>query len=377
MDYKPSRDLPAFAHELQTLSWVKLADKILSTRNEKVSPDSVEKWFKRHPEIHEQLKKEFIGALPDEKQIVDEATFQNGNFEHLHSIKEWLLYMNTRRGHKGKPLHPEYVKIQVRLLRWVCQRFQKHPDRLCFRDVQEMFMALEKDKKYKHWQGDLKVEGMDTANIRRAVKDFLKSKGAPGWEKIGVGKPSGYGQYKNLWAEPEIVKQMLDWTVEQNFEIGVIDWLMYATGMRISAVLGAQIKNFKRGKEWDFLAVLEKFRETPTFKLVKRVGDMVQKAIGDKTEGKIFHVDLKDDVGKLNREALKKFLPSLEPEIEMPNHFYRHMCAQHLRKLTGGNTGLCASIMHCSKQSFDESYGGQTEQEVEQGENKYLPLLGA
>jgi hypothetical protein len=33
--------------------------------------------------------------------------------------------------------------------------------------------------------------------------------------------------------------------------------------------------------------------------------------------------------------------------------------------------------MHCSKQSFDESYGGQTEQEVEQGENKYLPLLGA
>lgn len=314
-----------------------------------------------------------------------EATFKNGNFGELRSVHEWVFYMQTKRGHKGKSLHPEYVKIQVNLLKQLCQRFQKHPDRLTVREANECFLAMEKDQSYEHWEGTTKVKGQDTCCFRRAVKDFLKANGVKGWEQIGVGKPSGYGHYKNLWAEPTIVKQMLDWTTQQSFEIGTVDWLMYVTGIRLGentklphGALGAQIEDFKRTPEWDFITVREKFREIYTFQFIKKVGDMVAKVIGTRETGPIFNIpEGPKTVSKINRLALKKFLPELEPTIEMPSHFYRHMCAQHLRKLTLGNSGLCAEMMHCSKQSFDESYGGVTTEEVEAGKLKYLPMLGA
>jgi integrase len=259
----------------------------------------------------------------------------------------------------------------------MCKRFNKHPDRLTTRDAQEMFIALESDQAFSHWEGGVKVAGQDSCVYRRALKDFLKSKGAKDWQLIGVGKPSGYGQYKDLWAEPETVKQMIEWVTEQNPTIGAIDSIMYHRGIRVHAVLTAEIAKFHRTSEWDYITVLEKFRETPTFKLNKTIGDKIQKIIGDRKEGRIFEGVIEHEVADLNREALKKFLPDLEPKIEMPNHFFRHMHAQHLRKLTKGNTVLCAAMMKCSKQSFDESYGGITDSEVEEGENIYLPLLGA
>jgi hypothetical protein len=177
---------------------------------------------------------------------------------------------------------------------------------------------------------------------------------------------------------------MLEWTQEQNFEVGTGNWVMYVTGLRVGSspaelvhgLLGCEVEGFKRSTEWDFITVREKFREVYTFEMDKRVGDMVVQLIGDRKTGLIFQCDV-EAFSTLNRAALEKFLPELAPSIEMPNHFYRHMCAQHLRQMTGGNTGLCAGMMHCSKQSFDESYGGITSKEVEEGKHKYLHMLGA
>jgi integrase len=374
--YKPSVDLPAFAREARSLSPSVLAQMVLDRRNEKITPDAVGVWFKRNPDVYEALKLEIVDKLPTAQEAVDDKTFTDGFFEELRTVKEWIMFMKTRR-HKSKPLKPEYIDAQVRLLRYACKTFHKHPDRLTYRDAQEIFMSLEADKSGEHWENGVKVAGRDSCSYRRALKDFLKSKGSQGWQLIGVGKPSGYGQFNDLKLDDEIVRPMLEWIKEQNFKIGVIDTLMYHKGIRITAVLTAQIAKFQRSEQWDYLTVLEKFRETPTHNLLKEDGDLIQQIIGDRKDGLIFEGITDNDCAELNREAFKQFCPSLEPNIVEPNHAFRHFCAQHLRKLTHGNSALCSKIMKCSKQSFDESYGAITDAEAEEGENDYLNAVKA
>lgn len=378
MKYKPERDLPEFAREQKTVSPSKLVEIVLNRRNREVTPESVTMWFKRHPEIYDALNKELLDGVPTEKQAVDHSLFENGAFRETVSVKEWLLFMASRR-RKGKPLHPKYVKVQVGVLRWLCRKYEKHPDRLTYRDAQQMFAALEDPKRdgkdALHWEGGKRVQGYDTCTFRRVMKDFLKSKGAADWEKIGVGKPSGFGHYKDLFVERAIVLDMLEWIETQDHQVYVLDELMYHTGMRLNAGRKATIENLKQTPEWDYLKVLEKFREEPTFRLTKKMGQLLQTLIGDRREGDIFDGLTDERVSKMNRATLKRFVPALEPKIEMPSHFFRHMCAQHLRKLTNGNSVACAAMMRCSKQSFDESYGGATQGEVEQWETQYLPML--
>jgi len=361
MNYSPRRDIPDFARALETLSSSAICEMILNKRNVERTPESVTMWFKEHPDVKGQLEKEIVEGLPTEKQAVDGSIFQNGTFETIPVVKEWILYMNTRR-HKGKSLHPKYVQKQVWALRFLCKNYVKHPARLTFHDAQEIFK-------------DLEEQGKDSYQARTTLKDFLKSKGSPEWEKIGVGKPRGFGKYKQLFLETPIVLSMLEWTKSENFEIYVVDEIMWHNGLRLNAVLKANIENFKSSEKWDYLTVTEKFREVKTFKLVKEVGDLLRTVIGERKEGHIFKVT-DEECAEVNRAALKRYVPELEPKIHMPNHMYRHFCAQELRKLTNNNSKACAALMQCSEQSFTESYGGATDSDVETWENQYLPLVG-
>lgn len=376
MKYSPSRDLPEFAREAKTLSPSILAEIILNKRNEKVSPESVTMWFKRHSEVYEALKAEIVEQLPTETSPVEASTFQNGMFENLRSVKEYILYMKTRR-HKGKPLKQEYVDGCIRYLRYACNLYHKHPDRLTYRDCQEIFLAMENDQDHERWEGDHKVKGRDTFYFRTVLKNFLKSKGSPEWEKIGVGKISGFAHYKTLFVEKSIVLEMLEWMKARDFRAYVVDKIMYHNGLRISAVLKAQTKDFKEGEKWAYLKVLEKFREEKTFMLLKEVGSLIKQVIGDRKDGLIFERLEVHTMAEINREVLKKYVPELEPKIEMPNHFFRHMCAQHLLRATNWNSKAVAAIMQCTEQSLNESYGGAPEQQLEEWCIRYLPMLGA
>jgi len=361
MNYTPRRDIPDFARALKTLSASAICQMILNRRNVERTPESVTMWFKEHLDVKGQLEKEIVEGLPTEKQAVDDSIFQKGTFETIPCVKEWLLYMGTRR-HKGKSLHPRYVKQHVRVLRFLCRMYQKHPARLIFHDAQEILMDMEK-------------QGKDTFIARNTLKDFLKSKGSPEWEKIGVGKPRGFGKYRTLFLEKLIVMAMLEWTKGVNFEVYVVDEIMWHNGLRVNAVLNATIDNFVSGEKWDRLTVTEKFREVKTFKLVKEVGELIRTVIGERKDGCIFKVD-DEECSEINREALKRYAPELEPKIRMPNHFYRHMCAQHLLLVTNRNSKAVAAIMKCTEQSLNESYGGATDSDVEAWENQYLPLIG-
>ena len=359
--YDPSRDIPTFARELKSVSPSKIAAMVLNKRNEQIHPEAVTNWFRRHPQVEDELRRELIEGLPDQKQIVYETDFQNGNFQEFPSVKEWILFMRTRR-RKGKSLKPEYIEEQLRLVRAVCKEFQKHPDRLSYHDAQEIFMALE-------------TQGKDSCCTRRALKDFLKSKGSPDWEKIGVGKPRGFGKYKTLFVEKDKVLAMLSFIRARNAEVYALDKVMYHNGLRLNAIFTSKIENFKHGEEWSIITVLEKFREEKTFMLIKEVGDLIKEVIGDRTQGLIFTKITERNINELNREAIKEYAPELEPKIEFPSHFFRHMCAQHLLKVTDGNSRVVAAIMQCTEQSLNESYGGALAGDVKTWCMKYLPQL--
>jgi integrase len=170
--------------------------------------------------------------------------------------------------------------------------------------------------------------------------------------------------------------KMFEWIKAHDFKVYVVDKVMYHNGLRLSAVLNAKIEDFKIDDEWCELTVLEKFREVKTFMLVREVADLIKQVIGDRKQGKIFDGVLPTQVNTLNREALKQFAPELEPKIEMPSHFFRHMCAQHLLRATDWNSKVVAAIMQCTEQSLNESYGGAPSGDAQKWCMKYLPQLG-
>lgn len=363
MRYVPKRDIPNIAREMRTLSPSAIANRILAKRNTERKPQSITMWFKDHEDIHDQLAQELKDGAPTEKQAVDQGLFQNGTFLEVPSVKEWKLWMGMRR-RKGKPLFPQYVTTQIAILRKVCREYEKHPDRLTTRDAMEIF-------------ADLEAKGHDTYHFRRALKDFLKSKGSADWEKIGVGKGQGFGKFKDLTIEDSKAEVMLEYVESRNFKVYVADRLMYFRGLRINAVEKARIENFKRDIEWDYLTVTEKFREVKTFKLTKEVGNLIQQLIGDRKAGLIFEGMTDMDVAEVNLEATKKFVPELIEKYGRipPDHMWRHFCAQKLKRITKGNIPACAALMQTTQQSFTESYGGATESEMQGWENKFLPKM--
>lgn len=363
MKYQPERDLELAAVETKSVSPTTLALWVLNKRNQKIDPTAVTKYFSRHPDLKKTIDNALLGLAPTATQAVDNSLFENGNFRETSSVKEWFLFMKSRR-RKGKPLKEEYIQTsQIGVLKRICSDFNKHPDRLTYHDAQEIFLAYE-------------AKGMDTYCFRRVLKDFLKSKGSPDWEKIGVGKPRGFGDYKDLFVEKATLDLMLAWIKEQNFETYVQDMLMFHNGLRINAVETAKIEDFKIVGSWQTITVLEKFREVRTFKIVPLVADLIKQVIGERKEGLIF--TLNDGIMEgFNNKAIDRFCPEIRVKYKHihPNHFWRHMCIQQLLRVTNRNSKAVAAIVQCSEQSLNESYGAATNADVEKWETEFLPLL--
>jgi hypothetical protein len=93
--YKPKRDLPLLVRQYKTFSPTILRQKILEKHNRALTPESITNWFRRNPQVEEQLKKEVI-ELELPKEEVNESVFKNGTFEEFPSIKNWLVEQKDR-----------------------------------------------------------------------------------------------------------------------------------------------------------------------------------------------------------------------------------------------------------------------------------------
>lgn len=368
--YRPSKDLPRFAIEYHTLSPSKLCDIILKERNKQITPDAITHWFKRHPEIHQELRhKIHEEELPYLE--VAASIFENGTFEELPSIKNWRLQLDNR------DLTFLFIRNKINNLKNLClgksHGFNfveegtwclKHPDRLSAKDVME-FISL------------LKAKGKDAYSFKRDGKDFLLSKGIA--VRIAVGKPKGYGKYARLFVEKSTLTQMLTWIKQQSFEIYTIDEFMFKTGTRIGATLKALIQDLHEVGDKAIQIVYDKGRKSKYPKghmWNKRIDaqllwDMKQ-LIGDRKHGKIFNVT-SGTVAKMNRKALETYGPDLFKQYPnlMVNHFWRHMFFQHMLRKTGWNSAIAAEIGGSTKQSVDESYGKPPKELIKQWSEKY------
>ena len=378
--YKPQRDLPKFVREHKTLSPSELVKIILRERNKQITPEAISNWFRRHPKVHYELTQELASNKPNVNEEVLEHIFQNGAFEELPSVKNWILEMEDR----------DIARISARLgaLKRVCMgKFTtrgvdlvaeglwcfKHPDRLRLDEAREIVRIL-------------KRKGLETANIRIPLRDFLLSKGIVVGKKITGAKSKGYGKFAKLYVKIEILREMLQWIKTVDFEAYVVAKFMFKTGTRINATLEARIENMRIFGDHAEIRVFDKARRSihPEGKeWIKHVDESLlsdlKTLIGDRKSGKIFSHPRsrtqRDYMSKINREALKRFVPELEPKIPMPNHFWRHMFFQHMLRLMDWNYGACAELGGSTVKSVEESYGKPPEAIVRKWGLKYMPKL--
>jgi hypothetical protein len=366
MKYQPERDLPDFAREYKTLSPSKLAEIILNRRNKKITPEAITVWFKRHQDIYDQLAKEIVEGLPTAKEEVDTSIFAYGNFEQLPSVKNWITMLNNRE------LDEDYIADKINLLRRVCMGkvhtydlvsegkwSYKHPDRLNLQDAMELIAIL-------------KQRGIDTYQYKRDLKDFLESKGIPVGKRVVVGKPKGYGKLADLFVPMETLEKMLEWIKTQNYEAYVVDKFMFKTGTRVTATLEALIEKLTEIGNRGMIKVYDKGRRSiypeghPWDKYIEpSLLSELKVIIGNRTKGKIFSMHA-DYLSRLNRVAIQRFAPEIlekYPNLD-PNHFWRHMFAQHMLRKTNWNYAVVAKLGGWTVSALQESYGEPSEELV-------------
>jgi len=367
--YHPDKDIPAFARDLKTLSPSKIAKRILEVRNVERNPEAVYNWLTRHPEIYEQLKSEIVEGTPTVEQATTEAMYEKEAFNEIASVKKWMQFLRSRKRGQ-RPLQENYIRDRVSKFRRYMRGYQKHPDRFQKRDYDEIL-------------DDLHAKNVDDNEWATVAKDFMQGNLIEGWQLISVGKPRGYQKFRYMDFPDETLRKMLSWIKEQNQEVYEIDTAMWYHGLRINAIIEARAERFNAEK--GTILVTEKFAEDKLFRLHPDIVKIVSARLGDRKSGLIWSVS-KKTTGAINRAAIEKFIgmdairalaPKMKPDeqLEMPNHFWRHMAAQKVLRLTGRNYDRAAAILKTTAQSLKESYGGIGEAEVTAWEDEYFKTL--
>jgi len=244
----------------------------------------------------------------------------------------------------------------------------KHPDRLTLDEAREIVRIL-------------KRKGHSTSTIRIPLRDFLLSKGIVVGKKITGAKSKGYGKFAKLYVPIKTLRGMLQWLKTKDFEAYVATLFMFKTGTRIEATLKALIENIREFGDHAEISVYDKARRSihPEGKeWIKNVDSTLlgclKALIGDRMSGRIFQ-KTRMEMSEINREALKRFVPQLEPKIPMPNHFWRHMFFQHMLRITEWNYGACAELGGSTIKSLEESYGKPPKAVVKKWGLKYMPMI--
>lgn len=355
---------------------VKLREVILKERNKEITPESITMWFKRHPDVKAELEKEIIEEqLP--AKVVDESIFENGTFEELPSVKNWIEEMEDRH------LSELYIGNQVRALKRLCRGHNlseyewsfKHPDRLTLDEVRDYIRKLRK-------------KGKETHNVRIASRDFLLSKGIAAGKKISGAKESG--KYAKLKLPPEIVRDFLEGVKSLNYQAYGVDLFIKKTGTRLSASLDILIEDISldeintivvfdkgrrsihpKGKRW------EKYVDNELWKVLKNI-------IEERHIGKIFTIT-KKEARQINSAILRDMITKYasQPKIQrllkmcvkIPTHWLRHQFFQRCLELTKWNYGACAALGGSTVKSLEESYGLPPDAVVKRWGLEYMPQI--
>ena len=263
--YKPSRDLPAFAQEIQSLNYGDLSEHILKKRNKVVSPANIKMWFHRHPEIKKELQMMISGEQVAELTVT-ENLFHNGTFEAIPRVTVWnrLMIRNDIVNRKG------FLSGLKRICKGSFQKWEmpnwtpQHPERLTQEDVLLLIDYCKTHDVQGNETSDRK-KTIDSSNIRLIARNFLKANNQP-YTLISGTKSKGFGKYSKLHFSKEKLERVLNYIKVRDFEIYTVIMFMYKTATRISATLKSLIQNIEAlnldGTEHTFIKVYDKVRRS-------------------------------------------------------------------------------------------------------------------
>jgi integrase len=228
----------------------------------------------------------------------------------------------------------------------------KHPDRISLNDALELITLL-------------KERNIDTHQYKRALKDFLISKGVVVGKKIAVGKSKGYGKYAKLNIEKPKILLMLKELKATNFEAFAADLFMLKTGTRVNATLNALIEDIQDKLTHGTIMIYDKGRRSKYSKghpwekqLDAQLYEAIKKLIGERKNGKIFTIT-ETPLAEINRAIITKYAPEVPERYPdfMPNHIWRHLFAQLLLPQENWNYAKVAALGGWTPQALEESYG--------------------
>jgi len=370
MNYSPRRDIPEFARELRSVSPSKIADRILTRRNEERTPESVTMWFKDHHDIYNQLNTEFQENLPTEKQAVEETVFDNGNFQEIPSVKRWIQDLALRNAKEST------IKGWVNALKRVCRgQVQdgvlirdwslKHPDRLTLQDAKDfLFEVKKRNLRMREWA--LILRNFLTSGREIIVRST----------DISGRLEDDAGQYADLFASKEKIYEIFDYLNDRNHMAYLISKFSYKTASRLTASLEAR---------WAFVNHEERtitvFEKSIKGKAKRKCAKLLPEDLYvelmelEPREGRIFKGLETQELNKVLREAYRVVIPEMAQRIPKPFHFWRHMFAQHMLRASNWNYGLVASLGHWSLEALRRYYGLPPKEELRKFGLATLPTI--
>ena len=360
MKYKPSRDIPKAVREIKSLSPSKIRDWIREHRTEvdkksgkrkqvNRTVQSITMWFKDHPDVYEELKRE-IGEEELPKEAITETLFENGVFRELPCIKNWMMDLVNEGAKK------EAINKFINTLKRICKGIVrgrgkkveyienwglKHPRRL----------TLEDGKLFIYEQGK---RDYSTRNARLTLRNFLTSKGIVVKKSDISGKEEEEaGQYADLYVSKSKLHEILEWIKSFNREAWKASDFAYKTGTRIGATLNADASFVN----WELMRVTV-FEKASRGKKKRRVPKKIPKELWNEIprEGKLFRIT-REEINNILQTAYKEIIPEIEPRIVRPFHFWRHMFAQHMLRKTKLNYGLVAKLGTWTVGALERYYG--------------------
>jgi hypothetical protein len=377
MKYKPERDIPEAVRDIASgrfpipdgkvhdpLSPKEIASWALNKRNRELTPESITMYFNRHPDLYDRLTKKIKDGAPTEKQAADPSLFENGAFRETQSVKSWIRDLTNKNAKR------ESIEGFVRRLKRVCKGeiregeiienwAWKHPDRLTLEDAKDFIFEVKK-------------RGYKSREWRLVLRNFLKSKGMViDQSDISGELETDAGQYADLYVPLEKLHAVLEWLKTRNIEAYKACKFAFKTASRITATLNADAQFLNTDEH-----TLTVFEKSVMHKDKKQVFKVIPSDLWDELpkQGKMFNIS-EAEINNLLRQAYKEIIPEIADRIPMPFHFWRHMNAQHVLRLTNWNYGLVGELGNWNPDTLKKYYGKIPHDVVVKVGHEVLPQL--
>lgn len=303
--------------------------------------------------VMQEISEEEINAVFKELAESELKPYQM-KYEEFCQIPEVVQYTQAL---ERREVSEKYRDHLHRTIWHLCVHLKRHPAKLTIEECANTIVELRKKK----------VKGLPVRSTRMAVRSWFENKGISGELLTSKGVhgdlSKGFGKRRGerLTHEQRIaIVNALEYILDSNPDFAdlqpyrdriiALPYFLYYTGTRIRASLKALIENIDKSRpdQWKMKVVDKGKHKKGRMEWLKFVrGELkviLETAIGDRTEGKIFEGLVYHRLLELFHEAYK--LANIPKKYHSyVFHIWRHTAAQDLLDATDWNYDVVASIL--------------------------------